>query len=678
MRAGARTAATLCSATTPRRVIPLCHAARRRHQSTSTEGQTSSGTDSVAHGAPIPDSSTSSASQGGNGSDAKGSSFKKPAIKTSTNRKKWPIFKPWSMPMGSNTEWLKQYIKESGVEPTLEHYRLFQKKSNIYRIALTRKEFDDIITDVDVTGVPNWTTNALQKKRKDFEKMRDAGIIEKKPYILRITGAEEYINEMDSSMDSTLTLEKRYTNDDIDYEALFDAIIELDPTYVARTIRNPHLMRLRLRYIHGMIKLGLQEGTLGVNRDGSLFIGQEVFKSKLLAAGVDQHFLTFYKVDIATREIDFDFDKANETLVKYDEKGLDSIPGDPSLKIGTEISALPSRHPQESLMKSERLLRNSDVTHDRLNLTQKLLRVLDSTLPPTDDEVQATSILSAEAEVTQNLREVADLLDSKAGKSSETEIVSPASLNEAEEASSLVGSLEVLDSSATDSVEAPIAPSVIEDESPTTGTLEIEPAESADVSSSTEAQSSSQLQSSSEAQHSPEVQPPPEVQPLPEVVPSFQAQSSSEVQNETAPSTSDIESLEPADLLPKEHPSVERVGATDDSQNALEPEPAVPATTGQEASADAAQTKVEPQPAPPAPPTAEPQVKQQTKPTTPQPRPPIDDGFEYLRQSMMASQREKEKEKDKKPAIEDDDSEFDLDEEDFDDYTPPPPSRRPF
>ncbi|KAF3923868.1 hypothetical protein ABW21_db0207602 [Orbilia brochopaga] len=661
MRAATRISTTLCSATTPRHVIvPLCHAVQRRHQSTSTENHTSSRADSIAHNAAIPNVSSTSAPDAGNSSRGRGTNAKKSRNKGSGNRKKLPIFRPWSTPMGSNTAWLKKYIEESGVEPTLDHYRLFQKKSNIYRMPLTRKEFDDIITDVDLTGVPNWTTSALQKKRKDYERMKDAGIIEKKPYIFRITGAEEDIDDMDKSMDSALTLEKRYTNEDIDYEALFEALIEMDPTYVARVFRNSRLTKLRLHYIHNMVKLGLQEGTLGANRDGSIFIGQEAFRARLLAAGVDQHFLIFYKVDTTTREIDFDNERAYETLVQYDEKGLDSIPGSLSLNIGTMVSDPPARSPLESPMKSERLLQNSDIARERTKLTQKLLGILDPTALPVDSRTQATSKSDHENTLVREIEDSVGLSKHEREISSDRESLSSAILKNAQELSSLIGSLEDPDATISDN-KASISPSTTTDETLATGTLTIERIESSDFSPDSPAVLDTPILDASNELHT---------------LPSL-AEDPAVIADETEARSDSYN----ADELPirKEQASEESDTTTENSQLAsaeLAPrELATAAIIGQEQSVDTV-TEVKSQVAPPP----EPHTEAKAKATTPQPPPLIDDGFEYLRQTMMASQqqaKEKEKKNDKKKPSEDDDGEFDFDEEDYDEYPPTPP-RRPF
>ncbi|KAJ6261656.1 hypothetical protein Dda_2454 [Drechslerella dactyloides] len=672
MRAGTRVSTTLCYATTLRRAVPQCPAVRSRYQSTSSEGHTSAGTDSISPDVPISGDGASTASRRGSGSSSKRGGSKKSGIKLSENRQKWPIFRPWSMPMGSNTAWLKQYMEESGVEPTLEHYRLFQKKSNIYRIPLTRQEFDDIVTGVDLSGVPNWTTSALQSKRKNIERLREEGLIERKPYILRITGAEEYIDELDSSMDSSLTLEKRYTNDEIDYEALFDCMIELDPTYIARAFRNPQLRRLRLSYVHNMVKLAFQEGTLGANKDGSVFIGQEAFKVKLLAAGVDHHFLKFYKANATTREIDFDFEKANEVLAQYEEKGLDSLPGDPALKTGTMSTALPSRSPLDNQMKSERLLQNSDVTQERIKLTQKIWSVLDPSRVPIDEVPAALTVdtvLRDEEEGTGALKTDGETVP-------EGESLPSAGSKDAQGPSSLIGVFEILNKSISSGEAAPAPSPRMEDEIPVTGTLEIEPTEPSLISSS----------------------PPAE----PPITNTLEELGSQPPRSELLASSPSAETHLTGDLSTEERPSEERDGAIEDLQKAsaelvpetsaepgLQSEPPILAAVDQETPVDTTPKIEESQLAPPLEPQSHieseaPQARsaqsKQAASTAPPPPPPIDDGYEYLRQTMMASQQEKSKEREKdKKESEDDDSDFYLDEEDFDDFQPPPTKpRRPF
>ncbi|KAF3935262.1 hypothetical protein ABW19_dt0203676 [Dactylella cylindrospora] len=318
MRTGGRISSLLHTTHAPRS-SSLVHPVTTwvRHQSTTTpEGPTVGSFDT------LPPPNRASSSRPPPGSKPPQGASSKP------NRPKWKqnnspkrsIFNPRIKPMGTSTDWLKEYLESSGVEPTIEQWRLLSKKSDVYRYPLTRKEFDDIISGVDTAAVPNWSTQALQKKHRDVQAMRAQGIIEKKPYILSITGEEPDLDAINPGLDPDVIMQPPIGDGDISFESLFETFMELKPRTIAKVLQTPALKRLRNEYVHNLVKLGLEDGILGVNPSGKIFVGQVKFIRKLLAVGLNKDFLSYYHVTSDTREITFDHSAASLAVEGYAEE----------------------------------------------------------------------------------------------------------------------------------------------------------------------------------------------------------------------------------------------------------------------------------------------------------------------------------------------------------------------
>ncbi|KAF3918173.1 hypothetical protein ABW20_dc0103779 [Dactylellina cionopaga] len=485
--------------------------------------------------------------------------------------------------MGSSTNWLKEYIDASNIEPTLGQWRLLSKKSNVYRIPLTRKEFDDIITGVDLSGVPRWSPAALHSRDKEYTRLKDLNTIVKKPYILSITG-ENPLDSLDSSQDSMLTRRARYTEEDVSYESLFDALISLDASYIMQTIRHPGGERLRDTYLHRLVKLGLEEGDLGANADGTLFIGRQGFLRKILATGVDGNFLKCYRVLHESRSISFNAKKANQMFAEYakpvrsfrkSDSGEDSIDGD--------------------LLSKESQKLSETTSHDD---SQKLSPAL------------ATAEATAEAVIEAPI--------------SENELRQPSSVETTPEESFLGDSVEPLE---------PLDPS------------------SSNSATETSIAHTTELEDISGGPNLGDVSKPSEESNLGEVVETESSEVDSSAQITTPPSEPPIVTLKPISTSINQAPSAAIVAEMEEPQNEMskmDTEAKVVLT------AVSVQEKKSPRNAVIAPvslpdldiaPIVPPLEKEPAKvPSASSPSPPpeivIDDGYEYLRQSMMAAQKD--------------------------------------
>ncbi|KAK6541355.1 hypothetical protein TWF694_007169 [Orbilia ellipsospora] len=273
--------------------------------------------DKTAHG----DKSTKK-----NGGEPQKDSASRSRTTTTDPRTRLPIFRSSPIPMGSYTDWLKSFIEESGVVPTLEHWRLLSKKSNVYRFPLTRKEFDDIISGVDITGVPNWSTRGLNQRRKTEAYMREIGAIDKKPYILTIIGDERKNYPPNPNAASNY-----YTEDDISYEALCEALLRQSPGAVVSMLQIPQLRKFKIQYFHGVIKAGIEDGGLGTNDDGTLFVANAAYGRKIAAGGFGKTWIRCYRVKKETREPQF-IPHLAQKLIEHHERQLSRLQA-----LGSEI-----------------------------------------------------------------------------------------------------------------------------------------------------------------------------------------------------------------------------------------------------------------------------------------------------------------------------------------------------
>ncbi|KAF3913766.1 hypothetical protein AA313_de0209618 [Arthrobotrys entomopaga] len=247
----------------------------------------------------------------------------KPATQNRTKatapRPHLPIFRSSPIPMGSHTDWLRDFVEESGVVPTLEQWRLLSKKSNVYRFPLTRKEFDDIISGVDVSGVPNWSTRGLNQRRKTAAFMKEVGAIDKKPYIFTIAG-----DENKNYPPSPVATQQYYTEDDICYEALCEALLMQSPGAIVSMMQIPQLRKFKIQYLHGVMKSGIEDRKLGINDDGTLFIANAAYGRRIVAGGFGKGWIRSYRVKQETRELLF-IPHLAQKIIEQHEKELSRL-----------------------------------------------------------------------------------------------------------------------------------------------------------------------------------------------------------------------------------------------------------------------------------------------------------------------------------------------------------------
>ncbi|EPS40354.1 hypothetical protein H072_5834 [Dactylellina haptotyla CBS 200.50] len=311
-----------------------------------------------------------------------------------------PIFRSWPTQMGSSTSWLREYIEDSGVEPTLEHWRLLSKKSNVYRIPLSRQEFDDIISNVDISGVPNWTTKQLQTKRINLAKLKELGVVDRKPYVLKIKG-NAAPNLWSSSQDSTLTLNETHSEDDLSYEAFFEALLAQSPAAIIRMIRTPYLKKLQLDYLHNLIILGVENGDLGVNPTGSLFIAQQHFEKKLKSIGISNLWIQHYTSIPKTKEILFHPPDKNNPVVEIAEVQMDGE----LMALERKKSALnPAKDAQEDTIVIPDSLPNEEASQvDTAHIkVDKLVELKDSVDTPLDHYISEVNESESVESVSTN------------------------------------------------------------------------------------------------------------------------------------------------------------------------------------------------------------------------------------------------------------------------------------